>query len=312
MCKHVVLVPMMTADSRRLIAAMQKKTCKPAMLGRVWSASRRALSLDHTPAHQFGCCQWQTQQRPPVAYLIYRWLLFIGVVSVGIASFACQQLPKQYEGKVELKYMKWFIYFTNWGFMVIALQSGLALAVVHRYRAERILNLTWEGTSSGRRPRTPLICRSYWLAHTVATDLAFVITLVYWTLVYDPKMHEINALNLLVHGGNSVVMLVELAVTAHPVRAAHALYGAGAGLAYGLFSAFYWAVGGTDRAGLTAIYPALDWNKPGSAFGFVALCAVVMVIAHAFATLGAVLRGRLVARLRVGRQQQDRQALPAY
>ncbi|XP_063548459.1 protein rolling stone-like isoform X2 [Cydia strobilella] len=308
MCKHVVLVPMMTVDS-----PMQKKTCKPAMLGRVWSASRRALSLEHTPAHQFSCCQWQTQQRPPVAYLIYRWILFIGVVSVGIASFACQQLPKQYEGKVELKYMKWFIYFTNWGFMVIALQSGLALAVVHRYRAERTLNLSWEGTSSGRRPRTPLLCRSYWLAHTVATDLAFVITLVYWTLVYDPKMHEINALNLLVHGGNSVVMLVELAVTAHPVRAAHALYGAGAGLAYGLFSAVYWAVGGTDRAGLTAIYPALDWNKPGSAFGFVALCAVVMVMAHALATCGAALRGRLSARLRVGRQQQqDRQALPAY
>lgn len=59
------------------------------------------------------------------------------------------------------------------------------------------------------------------------------------------------------------MMLCELAVTAHPLRAAHALYGAGAGLAYGIFSAFYWAVGGTDRIGLTAIYPALDWNKPG-------------------------------------------------
>ncbi|KAI8438784.1 hypothetical protein MSG28_011168, partial [Choristoneura fumiferana] len=146
------------------------------------------------------------------------WLLFIGVVSVGIASFACQRLPKHYEGPpVELNYMKWFIYFTNWGFVVIALQCGLALAVVHRYRAERIFNL---------------------------------------------QLHEINALNLLVHGGNSVVMVVELAVTSHPVRAAHALYAASAGLAYGLFSALYWAAGGTDRLGLAYIYPTLDWNKP--------------------------------------------------
>lgn len=60
------------------------------------------------------------------------------------------------------------------------------------------------------------------------------------------------------------MMLIELAVTAHPVRAAHALFGAGAGLAYGVFSCFYWAVGGTDRIGLPAIYPALDWNKPGT------------------------------------------------
>lgn len=58
----------------RSVIAMQKKTCKPAMLGRVWAASRRALSLEHTPAHQFGCCQWQTQQRPPLAYLIYRYI----------------------------------------------------------------------------------------------------------------------------------------------------------------------------------------------------------------------------------------------
>lgn len=72
-----------------------------------------------------------------------------------------------------------------------------------------------------------------------------------------------NALNVLVHGGNSLVMLGELACTAHPVRAAHALYGAAAGLLYGVFSAVYWALGGTDRLGSPAIYPSLDWSKPG-------------------------------------------------
>lgn len=40
-----------------------------------------------------------------------------------------------------------------------------------------------------RRQRTPLLCRAYWLAHTVATDLAFVITLIYWTLVHDPSLY---------------------------------------------------------------------------------------------------------------------------
>lgn len=77
------------------------------------------------------------------------------------------------------------------------------------------------------------------------------------------EIHDINALNLLVHGGNSLVMICEIAVTAQPIRAAHALYGAGTGLVYGVFSAFYWAVGGTDRGGKQAIYSLLDWNKPG-------------------------------------------------
>ncbi|KAF9421380.1 hypothetical protein HW555_002595, partial [Spodoptera exigua] len=245
--------------------AMQK-SCKPAMLGRMWQASRRALNLEHAPAHQFACSQWQSSPHPSTTYLIYRWLLFISVISTGIASFACQRLPRRYEGPIkELNYLKWFIYFTNWGYLLIALQSALALAVVIRYRSQKC-NSTYEEDEIpiplGRRVRTPLLCRAYWLSHNIATDLAFVISLVYWILVHDPKIHEVNALNVLVHGGNSLVMVIELMVTSHPVRAAHALYSAGAGLAYGVFSAFYWAVGGTDRIGLPAIYPALDWNKP--------------------------------------------------
>ncbi|CAK1602280.1 unnamed protein product [Parnassius mnemosyne] len=308
MCKHV-LVFMDTTD------AAMKKSCKPAMLGRIWQASRRALNLEHSPPHQFACCQWQSGHRPSTLYLTYRWLLFLTVVSIAIASFACQRLPRLYKGpKVELNYFKWFIYFTNWGYMLIALQAGLALAVVHHYRTERNLSMTCEDDviQIPRRQKTPMLCRMYWLTHNVATDLAFVITLVYWTLVHDPRIHEVNALNLLVHGGNSVVMLCELALTAHPVRAAHALYGAGAGFAYGLFSAFYWAVGGTDRLGLPSIYPSLDWNKPGSAFGFVALCAVVMIFAHGIATFLAILRLRLASRLRPKSPHLDRLALPTH
>ncbi|XP_068626700.1 protein rolling stone-like isoform X2 [Battus philenor] len=292
-----------------------KKSCKPAMLGRVWQASRRALNLEHSPPHQFACCQWQTGTKPTTLYLTYRWLLFITVVSIAVASFACQRLPRLYKGpKVELNYLKWFIYFTNWGYLLIAFQAGLGLAVVCRYRSEKSLHISCDDDEIQlpRRQKTPVLCRMYWLAHTVATDLAFVITLVYWTLVHDPRIHEVNALNLLVHGGNSAVMLCELAVTAHPVRAAHALYGAGAGLAYGLFSAFYWAVGGTDRLGLPAIYPSLDWNKPGSAFGFVALCAVVMMFAHGVATCLAALRMRIAARIRPSSAHLDRLTLPTH
>ncbi|XP_021193541.1 protein rolling stone isoform X2 [Helicoverpa armigera] len=310
MCKNVAMVPM-----KKSVDSAIQKSCKPAMLGRMWQASRRALNLEHSPAHQFACSQWQSSPHPSTVYLIYRWLFFVSVVSIGVASFSCQRLPRLYEGpKVELNYMKWFIYFTNWGYLLIALQAGLALAVLHRYRAQKFNSPCEEDEIPiplGRRARTPLLCRAYWLSHNIATDLAFVISLVYWALVHDPKIHEVNALNVLVHGGNSLSMLLELAVTSHPVRAAHALYSAGAGLAYGVFSAFYWAVGGTDRIGRPAIYPALDWNKPGSAFGFVALCAVVMVFAHALATFVAAARTRLASRMRA-RNHADRLALPTH
>ncbi|XP_053615188.1 protein rolling stone-like isoform X3 [Plodia interpunctella] len=295
--------------------AMQKKTCRPAMLGRMWLATRRQLTLEHSPAHQFACCQWQAGQRPATSYLVYRWILFVAILSVGVASFACQRLPPRYEGPpVKLNYYKWFIYFTNWGFMMIALQAGLGLAVVVRYSSKK--NCTFlcedEDALTPRRPRTPLLCRAYWLAQNIATDLAFVITLIYWALVYDPKLHDIDAVNLLVHGGNSLLMIFELAITSHPMRLAHALYGAGAGLAYGVFSAIYWALGGTDRLDMPAIYPSLDWNQPGKAFGFVALCAVVMIFAHAFATALVALRLRLAVRLRPTRCAGERLTLPTH
>ncbi|KAJ2948100.1 hypothetical protein O0L34_g9896 [Tuta absoluta] len=299
----------------RIDLSLQKKTCKSAFFGRVWTAGRRALNLDHSPSRQFACCQWQTGHRPATAYLVYRWVLFIAVVSIAIASFTCQRLPKAYKGpKIELNYYKWFIYFTNWGFIFIAIQAGLAVAVVHRYRADKSFNIPGEDDDSPlpHRTRTPLLCRVYWLCHVIATDLAFVITLVYWTLVHDPKIHEVNALNLLVHGGNSIMMLMELAVTSHPLRAAHALYGASAGMAYGVFSAFYWAVGGTDRLGNPAMYPPLDWNKPGTALGFVALCAVVLLAAHGLASLLATLRTRLATRINPSYAHGDRLTLPTH
>ncbi|KAJ0182367.1 hypothetical protein K1T71_001736 [Dendrolimus kikuchii] len=290
MCKNVVLVPM-----KKTVDSAMQKTCRPALFGRVWQASRRALSLEYSPPKQFACSQWQTGPKPSTFYLIYRWLLFITVVIVGVISFICQYLPKNYHGpEIELNYFKWFIYLTNWGYAMIIIQTGLALAVVHKYRNETKCNLSLDEEehpmSSSKRTRTPLVCRAYWLTQNIATDLAFVITLVYWSLVYDPKMHTPNPVNLLVHGSNSLVMICELCVTAHPVRMAHALYGAGMGLTYGMFSYLYWAAGGTDRIGLPAIYPALDWNKPGAAIVFVSVCAVVLIFAHAFSTAVAAMR----------------------
>lgn len=78
------------------------------------------------------------------------------------------------------------------------------------------------------------------------------------------EIHELNALNILVHGVNSCVVVLEIIITSHPFHCVHGLYGAAAGMCYGVFSAVYWAAGGTDRVGKPAIYSALDWRKPGT------------------------------------------------
>lgn len=78
-----------------------------------------------------------------IASPLVRWLVFLTVASIAVASFACQRLPRLYQGpRVELNYFKWFIYFTNWGYLLIAVQAGLALAVVYKYRREKTLSMS--------------------------------------------------------------------------------------------------------------------------------------------------------------------------
>lgn len=50
----------------------------------------------------------------------------------------------------------------------------------------------------------------------------------------------------------------------------------------------------------------------GSALGFVALCAVILISAHGLATFLSVVRVRLASRLSPARSQSDRLTLPTH
>lgn len=61
---------------------------------------------------------------------------------------------------------------------------------------------------------------------------------------------------------NSVLVVADLMVTAHPVRFLHFLHPMALGIIYTLFSFVYFCAGGTNRSGSTSIYPFLNWDKP--------------------------------------------------
>lgn len=48
------------------------------------------------------------------------------------------------------------------------------------------------------------------------------------------------------------------------------------GLIYALFSLFYYLAGGTNHNGKPYIYPALNWENPGTA---VLYCVIIVIIA---------------------------------
>uniref|UniRef100_A0A6P4FBM6 Protein rolling stone-like n=1 Tax=Drosophila rhopaloa TaxID=1041015 RepID=A0A6P4FBM6_DRORH len=88
------------------------------------------------------------------------------------------------------------------------------------------------------------------------------------------EIHKIDALNIMVHVLNTIIMLIDLAIVGHPIKMSHAYFTTGIGLAYAIFTGIYFLAGGTDRKNQTAIYPMMDWTKPGKAI-IVTACAII-------------------------------------
>lgn len=58
---------------------------------------------------------------------------------------------------------------------------------------------------------------------------------------------RLDVMNIFVHGTNSVLMMFELLLTAHPVRIVHCYWPVFFGLIYVIFSAVYFFAGGTAK-----------------------------------------------------------------
>lgn len=56
-----------------------------------------------------------------------------------------------------------------------------------------------------------------------------------------------DALNIMVHVFNSVIMFIDLAIVGHPIKLSHAYWTTGVGVVYAIFTGIYFLAGGTDR-----------------------------------------------------------------
>jgi hypothetical protein len=75
-------------------------------------------------------------------------------------------------------------------------------------------------------------------------------------------LHELDFGNIHGHVMNTVLVVIDLLVTAHPVRLLHCVHPIGLTACYTLFSFVYYCAGGTNKRGDYRIYPFLNWQKP--------------------------------------------------
>ena len=82
-------------------------------------------------------------------------------------------------------------------------------------------------------------------------------------------------INCTTHGLNALFVIVDTLVTRTPVRMLHFYQCTCLGLIYGMFSALYWLLGGTNHLGQPYIYKPLDFSKYNMALATILLAAFI-------------------------------------
>lgn len=208
--------------------------------------------------------QWQKETKPSIHYLIYRVLLacyfvFVFVLSLIIAD-ECGQL-KFYA-----------IYLTNWNVVLNAVYAVYGAVLVGLYYSRKIK--LEEGENEMIRP-----FKVYWLLSVLSTSVSVGVSCFYWP-GYNGRDAGVN--DVLTHAGNSVVLLIDTFIIAHPPRFEHFIYPLGFSIFYAfVFSLPYTLLGGVNRDYKNFIYPSIDWNNNFSGAAIYSLIIVaVMSVVH--------------------------------
>ncbi|XP_021941332.1 protein rolling stone-like isoform X3 [Zootermopsis nevadensis] len=143
--------------------------------------------------------------------------------------------------------------------------------------------------------------------YTLCTAQALLAAgLVTQQLVKERKtaVHNLTALNLLMHAFNSILMVLDIILVAHPFRLIHFCWSLLFIFVYFCFSVIYHLAGGTGKNNAPSIYPALDWSKVESTLPIAILGMLAVILAH-FCTWLAV-----IARNRIARSKDDKSEEP--
>nr|ADG65076.1 hypothetical protein [Drosophila pseudoobscura] len=197
--------------------------------------------------------QWQKGVTNAL-YLLYRWiwaLFFLGVHIMCIIMQFCGG--------------KFFIYMTNWGYGLCTITMLLAAVQVTCWHYD-LRNTRSVVQESGNKTETTRGLKIYWWLYNMTITMALSISTVYWVFLHGKmnKPMRFPVTNVITHGLNTVMMLIDFLVVAFPLRLLHVVYSIALAILFFVFTLIYHFCGGTDEHGNPYVYPILDWNNPTS------------------------------------------------
>ncbi|XP_015587928.1 protein rolling stone isoform X2 [Cephus cinctus] len=262
-----------------------RSTGRRTMVNKIWwhEIKRKWSCLKSEVPHARLFSEPRWQDHVAVWYLIYRWLIFLSWISIIILSiFEVGSYEPQGNDQ------KWAIYLTNWDLVLGAAQAFLGCFLVsRRWKSQRESNYQPDNLVFGKLEKV------YWFLFVATSSIAIGVTVSYWAAVYDPKIHHVDPLNILLHVCNSILMCLDVCITNIPFRLKHFWWSVAIVTLYAIFSLIYFFAGGLNKDGYDYIYKILDWKVPGRTL-LVCLGGFVFVVAvHCLLCLFVKFKDRL-------------------
>ena len=214
-------------------------------------------------------------------HVIYRWVIacyFIGwLVASGIqfSDYGARYL----------------IYLTNWaiiGFVFYLLVAAFSVTAkfitVHCYNKvpgeiDRTTDYHFEkpkGCCGFRSNELSWYQMIHWASFSIFSEIALVISILYWALLYTGG--PVEGVNANTHLLNGIVSILDVFFFGVPVNLLHIIYPACYGAVYASFSGIYWAANGTNPVDEGRyIYSLLDYSNPSTAV-VIAILVVILYI----------------------------------
>lgn len=124
----------------------------------------------------FDFLQWQRTNGISLFYFILRWSILIFFLTTWLISIIQAEVNTNSNAR-------WLIYLTNWGYTICTTQSLLSVIMITSAllteRRIRRSNCAKEDYVIGK------LYKIYWAINEIATVVAFAITILFWSLIYE-------------------------------------------------------------------------------------------------------------------------------
>lgn len=134
------------------------------------------IGFHHEEPELFVTTQWRRNVEKSNLFLIFRWILalfFIGIVAYSWTNSISSGF-----------FSFWFIYMTNWGILLCMISTTFAAVLTTCYHFD-VIDLDSHSRSY----------KVYWLLSNISTVLAFMITIVYWTILFEGNCGNCNLIS---------------------------------------------------------------------------------------------------------------------